>query len=191
MMNLKNEKGSISLIAIISVLFLTSFLISTYLIMNNKAKTQLEVTKRTMEIYNNADEAEQIYNNYFNKGVIPIYTAEQLTNIGTGDIVEINGRKYIFSNAENTSYILMSNIEIEEDWSPDNIPNDINFEWNGHTVTVNINESTTIYPIVINDETGTNEDNTSTVETTVTAEEQINEENNNDTNLINAEINNM
>lgn len=146
MKKLKSEKGAITIIVLVSVLFFVSFLISSYVIIANKVQTQKEIIKETKKIYEPTMSMEETYNRYFiNDGVIPIYTAKQLLNIGTGNRINIKGKIYTFSN--NASYILEDNLEftaeemnLENDWIP--IGNrteedfNVNFEGNGHTITV-------------------------------------------------------
>ena len=72
MNNLKSQKGAISLLVLITILFMTSFLVSTYIIGANKLQSELERTKEIKEIYDNHDEAEDIYNSYFEGNVINI-----------------------------------------------------------------------------------------------------------------------
>lgn len=95
--NPKSEKGAITLVVLVGMLFLTAFLMSMYISIANKAQNSAETTKQISEKYNNIDEAEAIYDSYFaNTDVIPIYTKEQLTKVGSGDQVLINGKVYTF-----------------------------------------------------------------------------------------------
>ena len=92
---------------------MTSFLVSTYIIGANKLQSELERTKEIKEIYDNHDEAEDIYNSYFEGNVINIYTVEQLLNIGKGITLEIDGKMYTFS--EDAVYVLMADLEFDVD----------------------------------------------------------------------------
>lgn len=146
MKKLKSENGAITIIVLVSVLFFVAFLISSYVIVANKVQTQKEIIEETKRIYAPTMSMEEAYNRYFiNDGVIPIYNAKQLLSIGTGDRFNIEGKIYVFSN--NASYILEDNLEftaeemnLENDWIP--IGNrteedfNVNFEGNGHTITV-------------------------------------------------------
>ena len=154
MNNLKSQKGAISLLVLITILFMTSFLVSTYIIGANKLQSELERTKEIKEIYDNHDEAEDTYNSYFEGNVINIYTVEQLLNIGKGTTLEIDGKMYTFS--EDAVYVLMADLEFDvdnysellgenTDWIPIDETNYI-FDHNGHTITVtNLEDVTTIY----------------------------------------------
>ena len=82
MKKIKNEKGAITILVLVSVLFMVSFLISSYAIVANKVKAQKEIVSQTRDIYNNTENIQGIYNSYFsNDNIIPIYTAEQFRKI--------------------------------------------------------------------------------------------------------------
>lgn len=86
MKKLKNEKGAITILVLISILFMLSFLISAYAILSNKVKSQKEIISKTRDIYNNTESMEEIYNSYFgNDNLIPIYNAEQFKKLTTLD----------------------------------------------------------------------------------------------------------
>ena len=111
MKKLKNEKGAITLIVLVSILFMVSFLISSYAIVANKAKTQKEIVEQTRAIYDNTENIEETYNSYFMTGeIIPIYTVEQLFAMGKGESIIIDGKYYIFSNNDSTVYMLMNDL---------------------------------------------------------------------------------
>lgn len=144
MKKLKSEKGVITLITLVTVLFMLSFLISSYVIVSNKVKTEKEMVSETKKIYEPTARMEEIYNSYFsNDDIIPIYTVEQLLSIGSGENISINGKIYTFG--EDNTYVLKNSLEFDvdnwqnklnnNDWVP--IGNtDCKFEGNGHTITV-------------------------------------------------------
>lgn len=141
MRELKNEKGAITILVLISILFMVSFLISSYVIIANKVKTQKEVIEQTRKIYEEGN-IEDIYINYFSTEIIPIYNAEQLIRIGSDDKYLIGNKYYELS--ENATYILMDNISFDSrdfaylngnDWIPTGRRN-IKFEGNGKEITV-------------------------------------------------------
>lgn len=119
MKKLKSQNGAIAIIVLVSVLFLTMFLISSYMVISNKLKTQKEVIDQTRQIYENYDLAE-IYNSFFNNGAIPIYSNEQYFKIGSNEkviIPETGGKYYDFVDSAN--YILMNDLSIniqDIDW---------------------------------------------------------------------------
>ena len=143
MNRLKNEKGAITLLVVVSVLFIISFLITTYIIVSNKLQGQIERSKGIIEVYNNIDEAENIYNNLFSEHTINIENAEQLLKIGSGEVIAINGKMYTFS--DNAVYILMRDITFNAgdytelldggDWTPIG-STQYKFDGNGHKITV-------------------------------------------------------
>ncbi len=156
MKKLKSEKGAITIIVLVSVLFFVSFLISSYVIIANKVQAQKEMIEETKKIYEPKSSIEDIYNSYFSSDeVIPIYTVEQLLSIGEEDKqISIDGKYYTFTNT--SSYILKNDLEfsaidlgLTENWvslgSKDSTFKG-NFEGNGHTITVtNLNGIIKIY----------------------------------------------
>lgn len=158
MTKLRDPKGAITMITLITVLFLVSFLMSTYIIISNKVKTQKEILNETKSIYEPKVNMEEIYNSYFsNDSIIPIYTVNQLLSIGNNKKINIDGKIYTFSNDK--VYLLKNNLEfsVETDLIP--IYNSENIEWNGHTIkittlngNVTYSEDTIIgYPITLAD----------------------------------------
>lgn len=137
MKNFKSEKGSITILVLVSLVFLTTFLISSYIIMSNKMNTQKKVINDTKEIYEQP--IEEIYNSYFStENIIPIYTVEQLLAMGSGKQININGKIYTFLNT--VPYILMNDLEFKEN-ERDNIlewkkieEKDLTLYWNDHTI---------------------------------------------------------
>lgn len=109
--NIKSEKGAITLVVLIGMLFLTAFLMSMYIQIANRAQNSAETTKQIQEQYNNLDEANTIYDSYFaNSEVIPIYTKEQLAKIGSGEQVLINSKVYTFST--DGYYIIQNDLDL-------------------------------------------------------------------------------
>ena len=118
MKKIKEEKGAITIIVLVSLIFFVSFLVSTYLILANKSQSQLEIIEQTKEIYDNSESITDIYNSYFADEVIPIYTVEQLLKIGTGDNIVIKeaGNK-IYNFGQDGTYMLMNDLEFDvADW---------------------------------------------------------------------------
>lgn len=156
MKKLKSEKGAITIVVLVSVLFFVSFLISSYVIIANKVQTQKEIIAETKKIYEPKSSMEDIYNSYFNNDeVIPIYTVEQLLSIGEEEKqINIDGKYYTFTNT--SSYILKNDLEfnavdlgLATDWVPlgsNNSTFEGNFEGNGHTIEVtNLDGTKDIY----------------------------------------------
>lgn len=156
MKKLKSEKGAITIIVLVSVLFFVSFLISSYVIVANKVQAQKEMIEETKKIYEPKSSIEDIYNSYFSSDeVIPIYTVEQLLLIGEEDKqISIDGKYYTFTNT--SSYILKNDLEfsaidleLTTDWIAIGSEASTfkgNFEGNGHIITVtNLDGSIKIY----------------------------------------------
>lgn len=111
---MKKERGSITIITLITILFMLSFLISTYVIISNRRQAQTEIKRETQEIYeDNVEDIDEIYNSYFaeDNEVIPIYTLEQLFKVGTGEKAVINNKIYTLTSSAN--YNLMTNLDFK------------------------------------------------------------------------------
>lgn len=150
MKKIKSQSGAIAVIVLISLLFLTIFLTSSYMIISNKLKIQKDVVEETRQIYENYD-LEEIYNSYFNNGQIPIYSNNEYLAIGKNEkviIPEVGGKYYNFTNSAN--YILMNDLTInvqdypDIEWETWQAPeyyfenNDYTgkIDYNGHIVTI-------------------------------------------------------
>lgn len=150
MKKLKNEKGAITILVLVSILFMVSFLISSYAIVANKVKAQKEMIEQTRAIYDNTGSMDEIYNSFFIDNVIPIYTVEQLLAIGTDENIIINGEYYKFSNNDSTMYILMNDLKFNAYdygdnyyWSPINDRENLLLGFNGnkHKIEVKYKDS--------------------------------------------------
>lgn len=120
MKNLKRENGAITIITLVSILFIVSFLVSSYILISNKVKAQKDIIAETRNIYESKSTMEEIYNSYFsNEETIPIYTVDQLLSIGSDNLKQIsqaNGKFYKFSKTAN--YVLMNDLEFKtSEWT--------------------------------------------------------------------------
>lgn len=124
---MKSNRGAITIITLVTVLFMLAFLTSTYVIIANRRQAQAEIKKEIANIYEeDIPNLEQIYNGYFAEKdeTIPVKTAEQLLKIGTGKYI-ISDNK-IYECLQNSNYKLETDLELKyEDYS-DNYPD--NFE---------------------------------------------------------------
>ena len=110
--NIKSEKGAITILVLVSVLFFVSFLVSGYMVVSNKIKGQKEIIEQTRKIYE-TETAEDAYKSFFNNdSYIPIYTAEQFRKIRSGELVNINGKIYTFGLDK--TYVLMNDLPTGE-----------------------------------------------------------------------------
>lgn len=137
MKNVKSEKGAITILVLISVLSFVAFLISSYVIVSNKAKSQKEIVEQTKEIYSTKESMEEIYNSYFaNSEIIPIYTVEQFLKIGNNQDVVINEENSkIYNFSDDGVYVLMNDLVLEKEWYSNELNGKIKaFELNGHKI---------------------------------------------------------
>lgn len=125
MKKIKSENGAITIITLVSILFMVSFLISSYILISNKAQAQKDIIEETRKIYEPTATMEEIYNSYFNNSkIVPIYTVEQLLIMGSDNKnVNINGKYYDFNNDENTIYVLMNDLKFRASDYADQLTN--------------------------------------------------------------------
>ena len=117
MKNMRSERGAVTLLVLVTILFLTAFLIGSYLLGANQARAQIEMTEQVRSIYAPGD-IEAIYNTYFERGVIHIYTVEQLLRVASGDRIRVvnpdrpeeTGRYHVF--VPDAIYVLMNDLEL-------------------------------------------------------------------------------
>lgn len=113
---MKKANGAITIITLVTILFMLAFLISTYTIISNRRQAQEEIKSETKDIYEqNIDNIEQIYGEYFaaQSAEIPIYNIEQLFKVASNEYVVINDIIYKFTPSAN--YVLMNDIDFEVD----------------------------------------------------------------------------
>lgn len=131
MKKIKSEKGAITILTLVSLVFLTTFLISSYIIMANKMQSQRDVISDTKKLYESYD-LNQIYNGFFGEqDIIPIYTSEEFESIANGENKIVNGKIYNF--ASDKTYILMNDIKLDRVWFSDELPQ-ASIEFNGHSI---------------------------------------------------------
>ncbi len=83
----KNEKGSVTIITLTTILFIIAFLVSTYASVANKRQVQEQLKRETMEIYETETigdyETEVVNGNTVNANTININTVIERGNVGT------------------------------------------------------------------------------------------------------------
>lgn len=147
---MRNQKGAITLFVLLAMLFFMIALINIYMIVANRAQTQIRITGQTGSMYSqDVKMAEDIYQGYFGEGVIPIYTVDELLKIASNKNVIINeegGKIYKF--APESTYVLRNDLEFDaneqglsNNWVPihEQIEQEVikgKFEWSGYTITV-------------------------------------------------------
>lgn len=146
MKKIKDEKGAITMIVLVTIVFMVSFLMTSYALIANKVKTQKEILAETKAIYEPKLSMEEIYNSYYTSdNIIPISTVEQLLAIGSNEKISIDGKVYTFSNIEDAIYLLKNDLEfsaieldLESNWVPPYEDEEFvaDFDWSGHTIKV-------------------------------------------------------
>ena len=109
---MKKERGSKTIITLTTILFLISFLISTYIIIANKRQAQEEIRRKTELLYeSDVENAEEIYNGYFADAntVIPISNVDQLLKIGTNKYI-VSGNK-VYKCTPSARYKLVTSLK--------------------------------------------------------------------------------
>ena len=134
MKNLKKENGAITIIVLVSVLFMVSFLISSYILVSNKLNSQKDILEETRRVYESIETMEDIYNSYIsNSEIIPIYNIEQLLKIGSNETIQIKEKFYNFTNT--ATYLLMNDFEYTGELLI-NQKFQGKLDGNGHTITI-------------------------------------------------------
>lgn len=109
---LKSERGSITVYVIITMLFFTVFIMSIFIMNSRKYATQLEANANVQELYSKQNSTE-LFNAHFadDADKIPIYTKEQLLQIGSDQRIYIpQTKKIYYFTAENDKYVIQNNI---------------------------------------------------------------------------------
>ncbi|MCL2355459.1 MAG: hypothetical protein FWC68_06370, partial [Oscillospiraceae bacterium] len=109
MRNIKSENGAVTLLVIVTILFFIAFLIGSFVVISNQASSQIEMAEQVRRIYEPGD-AEEIYDSYFDRGIIHIYNVDELLAIGSGDARVVRGRTVIFTS--DALYVLMNDLEL-------------------------------------------------------------------------------
>lgn len=118
---MRKNSGAITIITLVTVLFMLAFLTSTYVIIANRRQAQAEIKKEIANIYEeDIPNLEQIYKGYFAETgeTIPVKTTEQLLKIGTGKYI-ISDNK-IYECLPNSNYKLETDLELKYEDYGDN-----------------------------------------------------------------------
>lgn len=113
---MRSEKGAITLVTLVTVVFILAFLLSSFVIISNRLQTQAEIKRETGRVYaEGIENIEEVYQSFFANELetVPITNAEQLLSIGTGRQIAVDGKIYKYSADKN--YILKNDIEINEE----------------------------------------------------------------------------
>ena len=107
-----DERGSITVYVIKTMLFFTAFIISIFIMNSRKYAAQLEANANVQELYSKQN-SQVLFNAHFaaEADKIPIYTKDQLLQIGLGKRIYIpQTKKIYYFVAENDKYIIQNNI---------------------------------------------------------------------------------
>lgn len=135
---MKKERGSITIVTLVTIIFMLSILVSVNVIVLNREQAQAEIKRETKKIYENGlDNIEDEYNSYFaqESGEIPIYTVDDLLKIGTGKHIVVNDK--IYKCQSTSKYILKDNIKLEVENYRIKYPSQFDnttLQWKGITV---------------------------------------------------------
>lgn len=153
---MKKNTGSITLYVLIAMMFFIIALISTFMVISNRANNEKELSKQVQDMYNTTSE-DSIYNSYWGGDIVPIYNSEHFKKIDSGENIAINdegGRIYNFTDS--AKYVLRNDITIyAKDYGTDEIWEEIRdkldllenrFEDGGNRITVVlIDETAKVY----------------------------------------------
>ena len=121
-MKLKEEKGSITLFVVIAMFAFVLFSLATYTLLSRRSQTQTDLISEIKNMYGNVSEYDE-YKSYFDGEIVPIYNAEELKKVGSGEKIAIskeNGKIYTFSDT--ATYVLKNDIKVSsflnEKWTP-------------------------------------------------------------------------
>ena len=116
-MKLKEEKGSITLFVVIAMFAFVLFSLATYTLLSRRSQTQTDLMSEIRNMYGNASEYDE-YKSYFDGDIVPIYSAEELKKVGSGEKIAIskeNGKIYTFSDT--ATYVLKNDIKLSSFWN--------------------------------------------------------------------------
>lgn len=112
---LKNQKGVISVFAMLAMLFFLLFILGSYLAVSRSNRTQKEANEEVLKIYSTEVNAQDVYDSMITTSyeVVPIYTYEQADCIGNSQVFwAINGKIYDFQNKSHDLFELKTNLNI-------------------------------------------------------------------------------
>lgn len=111
----KNEKGVISVFAMLAMLFFLLFILGSYLAVSRSNRTQKEANEEVLKLYSSETNAQDVYDSMISNQyeVIPIYTYEQANAIEKSNLFwAINGKIYDFKSKLYKKFELKSNLNI-------------------------------------------------------------------------------
>lgn len=109
---MKQEKGVITLYVLVVCLFVLIVGGIVYIGTSNKQSAQLAALKKIEENYNNTSlDAEDLYKNYEGGDVVPVFTPEQFTMVGTGETGYVPETGKIYAYTTDKTYMFYGTSE--------------------------------------------------------------------------------
>lgn len=111
----KNEKGVISVFAMLAMLFFLLFILGAYLAVSRSNRTQKEANEEVLKLYASETNAQDVYDSMIatQYEVIPVYTYEQVNAIENDKLFwAINGKVYDFKSKIFKKFELKSNLNV-------------------------------------------------------------------------------
>ena len=136
---MRSQRGATTLITLVTVIFILGFLLSSYIIIQNRLQSQAEIKREITELYGkDVENIDEIYSSHMANptAVVPIKTAKQLLSVGTGEKFVIDGTIYEYDSDKD--YELKNDIEMDvEEYREDylnefsTIVSNSTYTWNG------------------------------------------------------------
>lgn len=117
---INNEKGIISVFTMMAMLFFLVFILGAYMAVSRNNRIQKESNKEVLELYSSDVNPQDIYNDIIAEDldIIPLYTYDQVNEIGKNNFFAIDGKIYCFKSANSgnssTCYELKTNLNLLE-----------------------------------------------------------------------------
>lgn len=109
---MKKEKGAITLYVMVVCLFILVIGASAYISVSNRQAMQLAALKKIEESYNNTSlDAEDLYKNYEGGDIVPVFTPEQFTMVGTGKTGYVPETGKIYTYTTDKTYMFYGQSE--------------------------------------------------------------------------------
>lgn len=112
---LKNQKGVISVFAMLAMLFFLLFILGAYISVSRSNRTQKEANEEVLKLYSTEVNAQEVYDKLITtiRAVVPVYTYDQAKNIGNEEIFwAIDGKIYEFKNTQTDLFELKTNLNL-------------------------------------------------------------------------------
>lgn len=109
---LKNEKGAITLYVMVVCLFVLIIGTIAYVDTSSRQSAQLAALKKIEESYNNTElTANDLYQQYEGGDIVPVFTPEQFTMVGTGETGYVAETGKIYAYTTDKTYMFYGTSE--------------------------------------------------------------------------------